>query len=120
MRPILAVLFLFSALLVAHPARADPQRALFALVVGSNVSVDAELPPLRYADDDAAGYLQLFRALGARTYLLTRFDAGSRRVHVQAAAEALEPTRAQLGRAVALLADDVTRAHARGVETVVY
>ena len=37
-----------------------------------NASVDRRLAPLQYADDDAARYLDLFRALGARTYLLTR------------------------------------------------
>ena len=57
---------------VAQP-RGPPRTrgpATFALIIGSNVSVDAELPPLKYADDDAALYLDLFRLLGARTYLL--------------------------------------------------
>ena len=37
-----------------------------------NRSVDTELEPLRYADDDAARYFDLFRVLGARTHLLLR------------------------------------------------
>ncbi len=118
----LAVALLF-ALSVAPPARADEARettASFAIILGSNVSVDAELPPLHYADDDAARYFDLFRLLGARTYLLTRPDENTRRVHPQAAAEALEPRRAPLDRVVAQVTADVAQARARGLETLLY
>jgi hypothetical protein len=101
--------------------RAQPQpKAVFAVIIGSNVSVDAELPPLKYADDDAARYLDLFRLLGARTYLLTRLDANTARLHAQAAAEALAPRRAELDKTLAQAAADVAQAHARGVETLFY
>lgn len=53
------------ALLAPREARAESPRASFALIIGSNVSVDTNLQPLRYADDDAARYLDLFRLLGA-------------------------------------------------------
>lgn len=99
---------------------ASPATAIFALIVGSNQSVDTELAPLKYADDDAARYLDLFRLLGARTYLLTRLDDNTRRLHPQAAAEAQEPRHAQLERALAQLASDVALASSRSVETVVY
>ena len=85
-------------------ARADDAGASFALIIGSNVSVDTDLPPLKYADDDAARYLDLFRLLGARTYLLSRLDDNTRRLHPQAAAEALEPNRAALEQATAQVA----------------
>ena len=98
---------------------ARPQKATFALIVGANQSVD-NLAPLKYADDDAARYLDLFRLLGARTYLLSRLDENTRRLHPQAAAEADEPKRAPFDRAVAQLAQDVAQAKARGIETVVY
>ncbi|HVH45972.1 MAG TPA: caspase family protein, partial [Labilithrix sp.] len=105
-------------------APSSPQAAAapasFALVVGSNLSVDPELAPLKYADDDAARYFDLFRLLGARTYLLARLDDNTRRLHPQAAAEAVEPRRAQLERAVSQLAADVVQASARNVRTVVY
>ncbi|MBL8610273.1 MAG: caspase family protein, partial [Myxococcales bacterium] len=108
----------------AGRARADaparPAKATFALIVGANQSVDANLAPLKYADDDAARYLDLFRLLGARTYLLSRLDDNTRRLHPQAAAEAEEPKRAPFDRAVAQLAADVAQANQRGVETVVY
>jgi hypothetical protein len=106
---------------IARDARADDRaQATFALIIGSNLSVDPDLPPLKYADDDAADYLDLFRLLGARTYLLTRLDDNTQRLHPQAAAEALEPRRAALEQAVTQLAFDVAQARARAVDTVVY
>jgi len=123
-RAALAALVLGVVALVAPAAaRADgpaPATATFALVIGSNRSVDANLAPLRYADDDAARYLDLFRLLGARTYLLTRLDENTRRLHPQAAAEAIDPRKASLDAAVAGLAADVARAAERNVETLVY
>jgi hypothetical protein len=106
----------------ARTGRADPPapKAVFAVIVGSNVSVDTELPALKYADDDAARYLDLFRLLGARTYLLTRLDANTARLHAQAAAEALPPRRAELEKTLAQAATDVAQARARGVETLLY
>ncbi len=121
LRGLLVCLLTTIVLVVSERAHAEPSRAAtFALIVGSNRSVDANLAPLRYADDDAARYLDLFRLLGARTYLLTRLDENTLRLHPQAAAEALEPRKARLDEAVAQLVADVDQAAARGVETVVY
>ncbi len=117
----LAATALALGLLAPRAASADdPVTATFALIIGSNGSVDPDLKPLRYADDDAAEYLDLFRMLGARTYLLSRLDDNTRRLHPQAAAEALEPRRANLERAFAQLAADVARAKERQVETALY
>jgi hypothetical protein len=110
-------------LTAAPSARAEEPHettASFAIIIGSNVSVDADLPPLQYADDDAALYFDLFRLLGARTYLLTRPDENTRRLHPQAAAEALEPRRSPLDRVVAQVTADVAQAQARGLETSLY
>lgn len=108
------------ALLAPREARAESPRASFALIIGSNVSVDTNLQPLRYADDDAARYLDLFRLLGARTYLLTRLDENTKRLHPQAAAEATDPKKSSYDAAVAQLTADVMQATQRGVETTVY
>jgi hypothetical protein len=104
----------------AGPAPASPRTASFALIIGVNRSHEPDLPTLRYADDDAARYLDLFRMLGARTYLLARLDDNTRRLHPQAAAEAVDPRRAGLASAVAQVKADVTLARSRGVETVAY
>jgi len=94
--------------------------ASFALIVGVNKSIDTDVAALRYADDDAARYLDLFRSLGARSYVLTRPDANTRRLHPQVAAEAMLPIHADFERATALLAADVEQARQRGVKTVLY
>ena len=95
-------------------------RASFALIIGVSTSVDPDQERLRYADDDAAGYQDLFRALGARTYLLARFDENTRRIHTQAAAEAQYPTKENLARNVDAVAADVALARERGLETTLY
>ena len=118
MRPAL----LATLLLLAAPARAGEQeaKATFALILGVNQGVDAELPTLRYADDDAAQNLDLFRALGARTYLLARLDENTARLHPQALAEAAPPRRKEFDEAVSALAADVAKAKAQGLRTEVF
>jgi hypothetical protein len=113
-----AVLVTSSAALAQQTKDAAPAR--FAIIVGVNQGVDSDTRPLRYADDDAAAYLELFRALGARTYVLSRFDDGTRRLHPQAVAEALDPRRQELERLMLQVSADVTLARNRGVPTVVY
>ncbi len=103
------------------PPRGTPgPRALFALIVGVNDSLHRDRAPLQYADDDAARYQDLFRALGARTYLLSRLDRSTRALHPQAAAEALPPRLRELALAVDALTADVGRARAQGVKATLY
>ena len=97
-----------------------PSHAIFALIMGVNRSVDAELKPLLYADDDAVRYQELFRSLGAKTQLLARLDAETTALSPQAAAEALPPTRASLRKVVAQLAAEIGLARQRGVKTLLY
>ncbi len=107
---------------LSRPAVAEEgrPRAAFALIVGSNTSVDSELTPLRYADDDAARYFDMFRALGMRTTILARLDDSTRKLHPQAAIEAQSPRRAELTRATLSLAADIALARQRGFDTVLY
>ena len=121
----LAPLVLGLALLLTSTARAedrpaDGARAIFALILGVNASPAPDVAPLRYADDDAARYLDLFRALGARAYVLSRLDANTRGLHPQAAAEASLPSRAELRRTVQALARDIQQSRARGVPSTLY
>ena len=111
-----------AVLFAGRGAAADPARppALFALVIGVNAPPERSLTRLRYADDDAARYFDLFRLLGARVHLLSRLDVNTARLHPQAAAEALAPTRAVLQRTVRALEAAVARARARGVRTDFY
>ena len=102
------------------PVTDASERASFALIIGVNKSVDADAPLLRYADDDAARYLDLFRSLGARSYVLTRLDENTRRVHQQLAAEAEAPVLSEYAKAIEALAKDIRQARQRNVKTVVY
>lgn len=120
MRRWVLVLLLGAIWVVAGPARAEPQAATFALIIGVNRGADRELPPLRYADDDAARYQELFRLLGAKTHLLARLDANTRRLHAQAAAEASVPRRSELERLLNALAGEIREAKRRGVRTALY
>jgi len=120
MRIALVLFLVLSCLTLAPAARAEPRAATFALIMGVNRSADRELPELRYADDDAARYQELFRLLGARTYLLTRMDENTQRLHAQAAAEALFPRRAELERSMKSLTEEVRQARRRGVRVVLY
>jgi len=118
-----AVALLVSVAWVAASRRASaekPPRAEFAIIVGSNVSVDSNVAPLHYADDDAARYFDLFRLLGMRTILLSRIDDSTRKLHPQAAAEALLPRRSELTTATLTIAAEVAEAKKRGLDTVLY
>ncbi|MBK7862121.1 MAG: caspase family protein [Archangiaceae bacterium] len=107
--PALAALLLAAA----GPAeRAQPR--LFALVVGLNSSRDPKVAPLRYADDDAARYFELFEALGAQPKLLAVLDADTQRRHPALAAVARPPSRAELDRAIHEIAQDARRAQQAG------
>jgi len=109
--------------LLGTPRRAladPPPRAVFALVIGANTSVDEGLAPLHYADDDAARYFELFRLLGMHALLLTRVDESSRKLHPQAAAEARLPRRDAFDAATRELASEVAQAKARGMATTLY
>lgn len=118
MRPaVIAAIVALAALAAVH-AHASP--VVVAVIAGVNTGVDPELPPLRYADDDAVLYAELFRELGATTLLLARFDDNTLRLHPQAAAEARPPRRAELDRAVREAAAAITAARARGAPTAFY
>jgi hypothetical protein len=116
----LPALFCLLAPAAAHAAEETSRPALFALIIGVNRSVDANLKPLLYADDDAVRYQELFRALGARTQLLARLDSETAALSPQAAAEALPPRRAALDKVVALIAAEIALAHERGVKAALY
>jgi hypothetical protein len=116
---LLAATFVHGTAQAAPPA-AEVTRASFALIIGVNASPEPGVTALQYADDDAAGYFELFRALGARTYVLSRLDENTRRLHAQVAAEVVPPRRAELRKAVASLKVDIAQARARGVLSTLY
>lgn len=108
-----------SALLWGVSAHAQ-SAARFALIIGVNTSLDKDVKPLRYADDDAARWQEFFRLLDASTWLMTRLDENTARLHPQAAAEAVEPIDRELDPLVARVAEAINAARARHVATELY
>ena len=51
----------------------------YSLIIGYNDSTDPALNPLRYADDDAIRYHELFDVVASETTLLTTLDEETRR-----------------------------------------
>jgi len=94
----------------------------FALVIGWNQADDPELEPLRYADDDALRYYELFEAISERAILLTTPDSEtqdliSERVDL---AQTAPPTRQNVLDAVQTLRAAMQRAKAQGDRPILY
>ena len=108
------------AVAVAAAEAPPPTTKTFALVVGVNRSMDPKVAPLRYADDDAVRYRDLFRAVGGRTIALATLDENTRRLHPDAASEVRPARLALLTSAVARLATEAAQARRRGARVVFY
>jgi hypothetical protein len=114
---VLATVVGATATALAEPA--TPTKTL-VLVVGVNRSPDAKLAPLRYADDDAVRYRDLFRALGARTVTLASLDENTRRLHPDAGSD-VRPARLDLFTAsVERLAAEAAQARRAGARVAFY
>jgi len=113
----------------AHPERATaaetaaapaPQTRRFALIIGNNTPPRADLPRLRYADDDAVRWAVLFDTLGADVQVLTELDSESRQLYGDVVPPTSPPSRAALGVAVTHIAAGIAAARAQGARTVFY
>jgi len=94
----------------------------FALVIGSNDTLDRRQAPLRFADDDAARIAELLGEYGVEVELLTRFDRESQAVFADAVAKATAPSRDAVLAAHRKLVQRMAAAAAKGarVEYLVY
>ena len=97
---VLVCLAMLLVALEALPASAQtvPKTAVFAIVIGNNRSLELGRPDLRYADDDAAKYVELFRMVAAErdVRLLTTFDGDSEKLYPKLATIARPPTKRAL------------------------
>lgn len=88
------------AIFFASPASAETpaKTTVFAIVIGNNRSLDLGRPDLRYADDDAAKYVELFRMIAAEqdVRLFTSFDKDSEKLYPKLATIARPPTKSAL------------------------
>lgn len=112
-------LALGAALLAACAAQAQPATDPYvvALVVGLNASRDPAIEPLKYADDDAARYSELFAGVADKVVLLAVLDADTQERHPAAASVSRPPSRVELDRAVAVLGEAVREATKAGRRT---
>src|SRR5204862_7537447 len=104
-------------------AAADGTRVSYAIVIGNNAPPRAGtaevLQPLRYADDDAVRYYQLFSRF-ADTRLLVVPDATTQKRYPDIAAHAMLPRLDNLKAVVTDLASRMQRDRARGDLPVLY
>jgi hypothetical protein len=138
LRGLAAAVSLLGALLVASPraARAAPSDAAatatalaskakakrFALVIGSNRSLDKKQAPLRYADDDAAKIAALLEDAAVEVTLLTTLDRDSQADFPDRAGATQAATKAALRSAWAAMQSRMqdARDDGAGVELLIY
>jgi hypothetical protein len=94
----LASLALTVALATAAAGERPALANTYALIIGNNQSLGLRRPALQYADDDAVKYAELFGTLmpAQNVILLTEFDRDTERLYPQRAAQARQPTRANV------------------------
>jgi hypothetical protein len=88
------ILLAVLALVAGLPATARAEVRRFALVIGSNATLDPDTAPLRFADDDAARITELLRQLSVDTELVTTLDRESQATFPGLVADAHTPDRA--------------------------
>ncbi|MGH1340729.1 MAG: caspase family protein [Nannocystales bacterium] len=64
----------------------------FALVIGSNATLDSSTDPLRFADDDAAAMAELLTEVGYDVALVTTLDVESQALHPDLVRTAFDPS----------------------------
>jgi len=92
----------------------------YAIIVGVNSSMDEGVASLRYADDDAVKYAQLFGRMRHEVQLLTVLDEESRLAHPELAGQAKVPERRSLERAIAEVRGRIARDHGEGRSAALY
>lgn len=123
LRSLLLVLSLAAVLAVGvwpSAGHAGQGEAIFAVVVGNNRSPDRSLPTLRFADDDAAKFYELFVGLGGQAKLVTLFDATSQTRFAHLRGRAAVPRRSALLSALRATYSAIRRAQSQGRRTVFY
>ncbi len=110
---------LLVSLLVLPEAFAQEARR-YALIVANNSSVDADVEPLRYADDDGARFYEMFESYADSSYLLTTLDKDSQEVFPRLSNLSEAPTRQNLKAQVAELQEKIAADKKAGVRAEVY
>jgi hypothetical protein len=103
-------------MVAAAAGSAEARPRTYAVVVAENRSLDPEVRPLQFADDDGAKTWELFSLFADRTALFVVLDADSARQHPEAAAHAEVPERAAIFERLARFNVEMERDLERGDE----
>lgn len=108
--------------LLLNAATASAARVNYAIVIGNNQrpSGHPELKELRYADDDAARFYELFRRAGPDVVLLATVDSDTARRFSGLASRSEPPTSASVERAIASFREKMQRDIRRGDTPVLF
>jgi hypothetical protein len=117
--PLVAAIFAFSCPW-AHAETGATKQVAFALILGVSKSPSVEQEVLRYADDDAARYDELFRAMGFGTFVLSRFDENTLQLHPDSARRARPPRYEEYRRTLLALANEIRTAKQGGAAPSLY
>ncbi|MEL6179413.1 MAG: caspase family protein [Myxococcota bacterium] len=119
---ILFVLFvLHASATVAQESTHGHEHKLFAVVIANNASIDAEVAPLRYADDDGARYWELFSSIdNAEVHLLTTLDSESQLLFEGLARQTRPPSQSEVLKTLREVSESIARERARGVRTTLF
>jgi hypothetical protein len=93
------------------------KRARFALVVGSNATLDARQAPLRFADDDAARVAELLAENGVEVELLSTFDTESQARFAKLVPFAKRATAENVRAAMKRLSARASQESAKGIQS---
>jgi hypothetical protein len=121
-RFVAAAAALLAPLLVGASADARSGGPIFSLSIGYNglpPGADAELAPLRFADDDAAAFHEFASTMARRAFLLAVLDADTQTRFPSLAQEARAPSLAELRRTMREIEQAVDAAVAEGAEPTV-
>lgn len=102
---------------LGDPIYAQPPSRSYAIVIANNASLNDQLKPLRFADDDGAKYFELLRAAGAEVTLLAVLDEDAQHRYRGAAASAKPPNRKTLQRTLEKVFAQIELDQRAGVET---
>lgn len=111
---LLAPALILAQVLVAAPVYRS------AIVIGVNQAFDRSTPTLRYADDDAARYYEMFQRRVDHVALLTILDAESQGLFAGAASDARVPSDAALTEALRSAATNAAKARTAGQRAELY
>ena len=99
---------------------ARTQTHRFALVIGSNATLDDKAAPLKFADDDAARMAELLTEVGVDVELVATLDRDSQEQHPDLVSRSRAPTKKGVRKAWDALRGRMAKAPEGAIELIVF